>query len=78
MECDDNVNAKVKAWQALDTCNCHPSDPRYNLKNDVVMNNMLVSAKLSLFLKANYTGNHGHSAVFIASDMSREIWINNW
>jgi Protein of unknown function (DUF 659) len=34
---------------------------------------MLVSAHTSLFLESNYTGDQGHSAAFLAADMSRVI-----
>jgi hAT family C-terminal dimerisation region/Protein of unknown function (DUF 659) len=34
---------------------------------------MLVSAHTSLFLESNHTGDQGHSAAFLAADMSRVI-----
>ena len=44
-----------------------------NVSNEAVINYMLVSTNMSLFLKSKYTGEQGHSASFMAQDMSQVI-----
>jgi hypothetical protein len=72
-KCNDKVKGKVDAWLERDVYNCLTSDPWSNIRNEAVINYMLVSAHTSLFLESNYTGDQGHSAAFLAADMSRVI-----
>jgi Protein of unknown function (DUF 659) len=71
--CYDKVKGKVDAWLERDVYNCLTSDSWSNARNEAVINSMLVSAHTSLFLESNDTGDQGHSAAFLAADMSRVI-----
>jgi Protein of unknown function (DUF 659) len=43
---------------------------RPDVRNEAVIDYMLVSADVSLFLESNHAGEQGHTAAFLASDMS--------
>ena len=88
-KCYSNVKIKVDAWLAQGNYNCLTSDGWSNISNEAVINYMLVSTNMSLFLKSKYTGEQGHTASFLAKDMSRVIkattgniagqsWTTHW
>ena len=67
------VKEKVDAWLARDLFACITSDAWSNIKNESVINYMLVSGDMSLFLKSNSTGEDSHTSEFLANDLSRVI-----
>ena len=67
------VQAKVDVWLNRDTYSCLTSDSWTNIKNEAVLNYMLVSEEMSLFLESHSTQEIAHTAQFICLDMSRVI-----
>ncbi|KAI2510962.1 transposase [Fragilaria crotonensis] len=67
------VKEKVDAWLARDLFACITSDAWSNIKNESVINYMLVSGDISLFLESNSTGEDSHTSEFLANDLSRVI-----
>ena len=73
IKCYSNVKIKVDAWLAQGNYNCLTSNQWSNISNEAVINFMLVSTNMLLFLKSKYTGEQGHSASFLAKGMSQVI-----
>lgn len=67
------VQAKVGLWLNRDTYSCLTSDSWNNIKNKAVVNYMLVSEEMSLFLESNSTEEIAHTAQFTFEDMSQVI-----
>ena len=73
IKCYSNVKIKVDAWLAQGNYNCLTSNQWSNISNEAVINYMLVSTNMLLFLESKYTGEQGHSASFLAKGMSQVI-----
>jgi Protein of unknown function (DUF 659) len=73
IKCYSNVKIKVDAWLAQGNYNCLTSNGWSKISNEAVINYMLVSTNMLLFLESKYTGEQGHSPSFLAKDMSQVI-----
>ena len=71
------VKEKVDTWLARDLFACITSDAWSNVKNESVINYMLVSGDISLFLESKQTGEEAHTSAFLAADISRVIASTN-
>ena len=69
----DQVHEKVDSWLNRNTYSCLTSDSWTNIKNEAVVNYMLVSEEMSLFLESHSTQEIAHTAQFTCFDMSRVI-----
>ena len=64
---------KVNQWLACNSYNFLTSDSWSNIRNEVVINYMLVSANMLLLVDPNPTGKEGHTSTFMVSDNSWAI-----
>jgi hypothetical protein len=67
------VQAKVGSYLNRVAYSCLTSDSWTNIKNEAVINYMLVSEEMSLFLESHSTQEIAHTAQFTCRDMSRVI-----
>jgi hypothetical protein len=72
-QCYDDVKKKVDSYLALSPYHCMTSDGWSNIKNEPIINYMIVSPSVSIFLESIYTGEKSHNAQFLSDDISRTI-----
>jgi hypothetical protein len=67
------VKSKVDTWLKRDHFACVISDAWSNIKNESVINYMLVSGNVSFFLESSQSGELSHTAEYLAGDLDRVI-----
>lgn len=73
-ECYDDIKKRVHSHLAnSNSMACLVSDAWSNIKNDPIVNYMATSPKVTMFLESVSTGQQGHNANWIATDITRVI-----
>jgi Protein of unknown function (DUF 659) len=72
-QCYDDVKKKIDSYLASSPYHCITSDGWSNIKNEPIINYVIVSPSVSLFLESIYTGEKSHNAQFLSDDISRII-----
>lgn len=67
------VKLKVDKWLQQDQFGCLTSDGWSNIKNESVINYMLVSGVVTLFLESTQSEEQSHTAEYLAADIKRVI-----
>ena len=67
------VKTKVDNWMKRDHFACITSDAWSNIKNESVINYMMVSGELTLFLESTQSGEQSHTSEYLAADLTRVI-----
>ena len=68
-----NVKSNVDNWLKRDPFGCLTSDGWSNIKNESVINYMLVSGEVTLFLESTQSGEQTHTSEYLAADIARVI-----
>ena len=67
------MKSKVDNWLKLDQFGCLTSDGWSNIKNESIVNYMLVSGEVTLFLEPTQSGEQSHTSEYLAADIARVI-----
>ena len=67
------VKLKVDSWLKRDRFACITSDAWSDIKNESVINYMMVSGEVTFFLESTRSGELSHSAEYLAGDIDRVI-----
>ena len=67
------VKMKVDNWLKRDQFACITSDAWSNIKNESVINYMMISGEVTLFLESTQSGEQSHTSEYLAADLARVI-----
>jgi hypothetical protein len=68
---------KFDNWLKQDQFACITSDAWSNIKNESVINYMMISGEVTLFLEATQSGEQSHTSEYLAADLARVISLTN-
>jgi Protein of unknown function (DUF 659) len=72
-QCYDDIKKKVNSYLASSPYHCITSDGWSNIKNEPIINYMIVSSSVSLCFESIHTGEKSHNTQFLFDDISRII-----